>query len=189
MDEVLSDRYGPLNIYNPNRNSSHNPGGMFSSYDRDGNLRNDDEEDEEREEELNAYDAQMAAPLPAIGAPAIGRTGPRRSTRLAGIEVFIPDINCSGEDPISHLPIDPVIAINLEADGRCYNINTIADAYRRNSNETPFRNTYSDTDKQRIEAYLSNVARGKIKRNKKTKKKNKKSKRKSVKRKRSKRRQ
>lgn len=37
--EVESDSYGPLNVWNINRNSMYNPGGRYSRYNRDGTER------------------------------------------------------------------------------------------------------------------------------------------------------
>ena len=115
----------------------------------------------------------------------------RRSTRHSGIEVFVPDTDCSGIDPISLERINPVIAIKIEGDGgHCYNITTITDSYKVNKNITPLRNHYTERDKSRIQAYIESVKPRRYGKGRKLKTKSKKSKnkRKKTKRKRTKRR-
>jgi hypothetical protein len=45
IEEVSSDMYGPLNVWNMNRNSAYNPGGVYSYYNSDGTPRDELPED------------------------------------------------------------------------------------------------------------------------------------------------
>lgn len=174
---VRIDRYGPLNVYNPQRANMYNPGGILSIYNEDGTPRTEEELDEVGDEFDRFQEDRLRHLL-------------RRSPRLMNkrlppeqqIVPFATDIDCKGIDPILLVPVKQ--GIRLEADNRCYNISSISTYYLDNPDLTPFRNEYTERDKQKIESYLNLIRRGgkryksgRKKNNKKTQKKRKNKKR------------
>lgn len=153
---IPTDNYGPLNVFSSYRDARFNPGGAHSQFNSEGQPREEEQEEYDPYEDEDQW-AQLGIPSPqSYLASMQSAPGLRRSSRLAGIEVFNPDTICNGQqDNISFTRIDSN-GMKLDADGRCYNIKTLLDMYNRGNLTSPFtRQPFTERDVRRIESFKS----------------------------------
>lgn len=170
---IPSDAYGPLNVYSSGRNAQYNPGGRYSQFTSTGEPIREEYDPSSGDED--PMWAQLGIPPPshylASRQPAAPVSqGLRKSSRLAGVEVFNPDTICNGQqDNISFTRINSN-GMKLDADGRCYNIKTLLDMYDRGNLTSPFtRQPFTERDVRRIESFRASYYKGGKKHKKSTK--------------------
>jgi hypothetical protein len=131
-EQIPHDRWGPLNVWNGNRNNINNPGGPLSLFNQDGTPRRGDEEEEEQ--------IVMREILPR-----------RYATRSSGINIEGIELHgeCEGKKcPITQSPITGY-SIKLDADNKCYDATAISTWYKNGNTTSPLtRQEFSDRDKQ-----------------------------------------